>query len=191
MGIGKRTGMDFENHILTITEAKDFGVIHYLHKPNTLTDSLKFINVGGVMSVTGDYGNWIFCREFIPSASSMRVSNGYMAEKLSISSCQEFKDFDHAATIAELKVKLQDYKEDCAFEEKEEDDDMIEYYETCIDKASEHKLDYTAYAYREMPKGIDYEDVVFIEDYKYWLKMVFDAFEEICLKLKEQENLTK
>ena len=57
-----------------------------------------------------------------------------------------------------------------------------------MNRCDDHELDYTHYAYREQPNGLDYEDVIFIKDYKFWLKAVFDGFDEICRLLKEQES---
>lgn len=47
----------------------------------------------------------------------------------------------------------------------------------------EHELDYTHYAYREQPKGLDYDDIILVKDYKFWLKAVFDGYDEICRRM--------
>lgn len=56
-----------------------------------------------------------------------------------------------------------------------------------MNKCDERELDYTHYAYREQPNGFDYEDVIMIKDYNYWLKVVFDGFDEICRRLQEED----
>lgn len=180
---GKRTGIDFSEHELIVTE-KDGLLIHHLKKPNTNWDNIKYINTNDIMAVTGDYGNWIFCREFHPSAKGY-VSEGYWHEKLSIASTQDAMDFDGEATKEAIQEKINEYKEENGEDAKEE---VIEYYQECINKCNEHELDYTHFAYREQPDGMDYDDVILIKDYKIWLKTVFDGFDEICRRMKEQEE---
>lgn len=177
--IGKRTKIDFSAHELKVFEHEGIS-IHHLKKPNTNCDNIKYINAGGILAVTGDYGNWIFCREFYPGPKE-GVSDGYWHEKLKILSTQEAMDFDAEATKEALRDKLKEYKEE---HPEDADDDVIEYYEECINKCDEHELDYTHFAYREQPKGLDYEDVILIKDYKFWLKAVFDGFDEMCLRLR-------
>ena len=181
--IGKRTKIDFSKHDVLVTKT-DEVLIHYLRKPNTVCDSIKYINCGGILAVTGDYGNWIFCREFHPSKDGY-VSDGYWHEKLRILSTQDAMDFDGNATKESLQEKLNEYKNE---QGEGADEDVIEYYEECMSKCDEHELDYTHFAYREQPNGMDYDDVVLIKDYKYWLKAVFDGFDEICRRMKEEEN---
>jgi hypothetical protein len=184
--IGRRTGIDFSEHEVLVTKSEDF-LMHYLKIPGTRMNSIKYINTNGIMAVTGDFGNWIFCREFHPSADKdTRVSDGYWHEKLSIASTQEALNFDGEATKAALKERLEEYKLEMADEGKEPNEDVVEYYEECMAKCDEHELDYTHYAYREQPDGLDYEDVIFLKDYKIWLKYIFDGFEEICSRMKEE-----
>lgn len=180
---GKRTGIDFSEHELIVTEQEGL-LIHHLKKPNTYWDSIKYINCGGILAVTGDYGNWIFCREFHPSAKGY-VSEHYWHEKLKIASTQEATDFDGDATKIALQEKLDEYKEEKGENAKNE---VIEYYEECMSRCDGHELDYTYFAYRENPDDIDTEDVILIKDYKSWLKTVFDGFDEICRRMKEEES---
>ena len=183
---GKRTGLDFSEHEMIVTENENVS-IHYLKKPGTVCDSIKYINCGGILAVTGDYGNWIFCRSFYPSEKEF-VSEHYWHEKLRNSSTQEAMDFDGDATKEELKRVLEEYKEECKEEEKEPDEDVVEYYEQCMSKCDEHELDYTHYAYREQPDGMDYDNVILLKDYKSWLKTVFDGFDEMCRRIKEEKE---
>ena len=106
--IGKRTEIDFSKHEV-IVQKNDLVSIYYLKKPNTVIDSIKYINCEGIMSVTGDYGNWIFCREFHPNERG-GVSDGYWIEKLKIASSQEPLEFDKESTEKELLQRLEDYK---------------------------------------------------------------------------------
>jgi hypothetical protein len=180
---GKRTGIDFSKHEV-IVKQNDECLIHHLKIPTINCHNIKYINCSGILAVTGDFGNWIFCREFHPSKDGY-VSNGYWHEKLKILSTQEAMDFDGEATKKALQDKLDEYKQDKG---EDANEDVIEYYEECINKCDEHELDYTYYAHREQPNGFDYEDVILIKDYKFWLKAVFDGFDEICRRMKEEAN---
>lgn len=179
----KRTDINFSKHEFIKIETPEVSIYH-LKIPNTNYHNIKYINCSGILAVTGDFGNWIFCREFHPTEEDS-VSDGYWLEKLKIASSQEALEFDSDATKKALQERLEDYKQ-----EKGEniDEDVIEYYEGCINMCYEHELDYTHFAYRERPSGIDYEDVILIKDMKFWLKAVFDGFEEMCHRIKNKEN---
>lgn len=188
--IGKRTKIDFSEHEVLVTKT-DEVLIHYFKKPNTVSDSIKFINCEGILAVTGDYGNWIFCREFHPSEDGY-VSEGYWHEKLRTLSTQDATEFDGDATKEAILEKLNEYKEENSDNlEDEKVQERIEYYEECMNRCDEHELDYTYFAHREQPNGMDYDDVIMIKDYKFWLKAVFDGFDEICRRLKEEKNNPK
>lgn len=182
--IGKRTGIDFSKHEV-IVQKNDLVYILNLKKPNTFMDSIKYINCEGIMSVTGDYGNWIFCREFHPDEKG-GVSDGYWIEKLRYTSSQEPYEFDQKSTYDELKQRLEDYKKENE-DAIDEYDEVVEYFEECMHQCWEHELDYTYYAYRNIPKNYDYDFVTCNKDEKYWLKAVFDGFDEICRRLKDKE----
>lgn len=87
----KRTDVDFSKHVLNISK-NDLVTIYDFAIPGTYSRSIKFINTCGIMTVTGDYGNWVFCREFHPDKDG--VSDGYWVEKLRILSCQDPYEFD-------------------------------------------------------------------------------------------------
>jgi hypothetical protein len=175
---GKRTGIDFSKHELHITE-QDNLLIHHLKKPDTFWDNIKFINTNGVMVVTGDYGNWIFCREFHPSPEN-GVSDCYWCEKLKNSSTQECYEFDEDSTKETIDELL---KEDDLSEEE------IEYLEGCLDALCNGEFDYTYFAYREnIGRFEDGESVPCDKKIKSWLLTIFDGFDEICRRLAEKEN---
>lgn len=132
----KRTDLDFSKHELTIT-VEGNTTIHHLKKPDTFIDSIKFINTNGVLVVTGDYGNWIFCREFHPSEKEY-VSDGYWLEKLKISSSQEGEEFDSEATEKKLKEMIIEY------ENKRE---VVDYLTDLLDYVNEDEFNYRNYAF--------------------------------------------
>lgn len=96
-----RTDTDFSKHILTIIET-DHSTTYTLKEPGTVFYSTSFINTCGIMAVTGDFGNWIFCRPFEPK-SDLNVGDGYMAEKLKINSNQDPYRFSPEATKNHIK----------------------------------------------------------------------------------------
>lgn len=171
---GKRTGLDFEKHELRITEQDDL-LVHYLRKPNTVCDSIKFINTNGIMAVTGDYGNWIFCREFRPGPRA-GVSDGYWKEKLHISSCQEPEKYDPDKTKDEILRRMTE--EDCPSE-------YMDYYKKILHYVEDGKIDYMYHAFNDTPSGMDYEYIPYVKTVDHWLLCVFDGFDEICRRLTE------
>lgn len=175
---------DFSKHVLAVTETEHFNTWDF-RKPNTIIDAIKYTNIDGVLIVTGDYGNWIFCRPFRPSADGY-VSDGYWMEKLAISSSQEGYEFDVEATRQELGRMIE-----VGYEEYGYSGDKlrkaIEYANGCLENVDENELDYKYFAYREFPNFMDYDEVIFIKTPKYWLKVVFDGFDEICKRLKEEQ----
>ncbi len=176
---GKRTNIEFENHEF-ITTIKDDLSIYHLKKPNTNSDNIKFINTNGILAVTGDYGNWIFCREFHPSIKGY-VSDGYWKEKLEILSSQVPNEFDEEETISEINRLLVE-NDDLTEEE-------IDYLNECKDKAQEGLFDYEYCAYREnCGRFEDYEYIPKIMKTKIWLQAVFDGFDEMCRRMNEQNN---
>lgn len=204
MELKKRTDIDFSKHELIIKESEDLK-IHILKIPGTVMNMIKFINVDGVMAVTGDFGNWIFCREFHPTANGY-VSDGYWLEKLRISSSQQPSKYDSERTAeairerakelniewAELKKEYEN-KEDHTEAEwnrylKEETryEETLEYLEECLSNVDD-ELDYTYHAYRNMPSYYDYEYVIFEKTVDVWLTIIFDGFDEICSRLKNNQ----
>jgi hypothetical protein len=176
---GKRTGIEFEQHEVIITQVEGL-LVHHLKKPNTNTDNIKYINTNGILAVTGDYGNWIFCREFHPSADG-GVSGAYWKEKLKILSTQQPNEFDEQGTVEEIDRLLA--------EEEDLDEEEIEYLTECKNKAGYGQFDYDAYAHREnCGRFQDHECVPHCMKTQYWLEAVFDGFDEMCRRIKE-DNL--
>lgn len=237
---GKRTGIDFSEHEVIITEQEGL-LVHYFKKPNTITHSIKFINTNNILAVTGDFGNWIFCREFHPSADGY-VSEGYWNEKLTIKSEQTCSKFDSEETEKELQKMLDEHqvledilnnfkeynnidedldnddlikeinsKDDLIFKDsgnvnvptndlddvlgifeyeeylKEEDKKFVEELISSVDD----ELDYTSTAYRNLYYSgtrFDYENIPYYKTTHRWLLIIYDAFDEICRRMKLEEN---
>jgi hypothetical protein len=171
----KRTDVDFKQHELKITRV-DGLLVHYLKKPGTVIDSVKFINTNGVLAVTGDYGNWIFCREFHPSADGY-VSDTYWCEKLKISSKQEPCVYDSEIAKEEIKGLLEEDDGSLSVEEKEWLNEL-----SC--EADEGEYSYIAKA-MDRPGSFDAECIPRGKRLDYALEAVFDAFDEICKRIQE------
>lgn len=184
----KRTNIDWSRHevLETITpECK----IWWLKKPGTMIDNIKYINAGGVLAVTGDYGNWIFCREFHPDPTG-GVSGGYWDEKLVILSTQQPMEFDAEATEAEIRRMLDGGLEEDGYE-GDRLEKMREYLQESLEQLNDGEFSYTAYAYRGNPGFLDMESIIHKKKRRYWLNAVYDGFDELCRRCKDQDGLTK
>ncbi len=182
----KRTQIDFSTHELKITKYEGMGTIHHLKKQNTMVDSIKFMNVGGVLAVCGDYGNWIFCREFHPAEEGY-VSDHYWMEKLRIASTQDGEEFDPEGTRKELERLIKTGYAEQGFE-GEQLKDMIEYAEECLGSVDDSEFAYRSTAYDNLPPEADFESIVFYKKTKYWLLAIFDGFEEVCRRVKKETS---
>jgi len=178
-----RTGIDFRDHELLITEQEGL-LIHYLKKPDTICQSIKYINTNGIMAVTGDYGNWIFCREFHPTGEG-GVSDQYWCEKLRIHSNQKDKDFNTELTVKQLWYGISKGLKEWGYE-GEKLNQAKEFYSECIQHC-DSEWEYVAFAHGyNKPSFIDHEEVPFVETIKPQLQVVFDGFDEICKRLNEE-----
>jgi hypothetical protein len=183
--VGSRTNFDFSEHELIITKSDGLLVHTLKHKDYNKMYRFDFINTNGIMAVTGDYGNWMFCREFHPSPDG-GVSDYYWCEKIKIASTQEPFEFDHEATEKEIRDAINGgLAEDGYTDEKLEE--MLDWYEnTLLYNVDEHEHFYMSEAYQNIPSHLDAESIPHHTKIKYWLLCVFDAFEEICYRLKEE-----
>jgi hypothetical protein len=176
--MAQRTKIDFSKHEIKITQLEG-ALIHEFKIPDKMIHRLVFINTCGVMTVTGDFGNWVFCREFHPSANG-GVSGGYWDEKLQISSVQKSHEYNSEETLKRINEFEKTFVESYGREMYEDEIDWVEQLKNSVE--DEHEYFYTAY--RETPKDIDYESVPFGEKRHFWLDAVYDGFDEMCSKIK-------
>lgn len=170
----QRTETDFSKHEFTGTLQKDLA-IYTLAIPRTHMKSVVFINTQGIMAVTGDYGNWIFCREFHPGPDE-DVSDMYWMQKLRIASTQEPCNFETAEAQRQIDELQKNPDYDFSEEEKEwlkelywaADDGEYSYIAKAMDRPSSFESEM-------IPKG---------KVTNYWLLVIFDAFDEICKRMK-------
>jgi len=190
-----RRNVDFSKHILLETHYTNPITKHNLDvwdfklPDSEYTNRVTFINSCGVLTVTGDFANWVFDREFHPSPDGF-VSDGYWAGKLRQSSQQESSHYDAKETEKELLeliesgLEEQGYKDSELFRAKEFYEELLNYVDD--------EIEYTYHAYRDYsrPDFLDHEDIPFCKSLHTWLEIVFDAFDYICKRLKEDENKT-
>jgi hypothetical protein len=184
MAIGKRSGVDWSEHLVDVYTTEDIA-IHALVIPGRgAFKSVKFINSHGIMAVTGDYGHWIFSREFNPDDPNVdkEVCDRYWCEKASYNSTQELYEFDPNATheiIKEWKQEILDEAEGAELSER--DKKRIEFWDACDELVDQdNALYYKVRACDLKPGFMDYDQVPYQKSIKPWLLIVFDAWEEIC-----------
>jgi hypothetical protein len=177
-----RTNTKWYKHELKVKITDDL-VQYELKKPDTYCESIKFVNVAGCLVVTGDFGNWIFCREFYATPKG-QVSDGYWDEKLQIASTQIPNEYDEDGTKKEIMEKLENLED--LYDDIGDREEYRSYLEDCLDVVYD-QIDYEHQAYRNMPSFLDYEDVIYNKKRKIQLSVVYDAFEEICRRMKEDK----
>jgi hypothetical protein len=175
---GKRTSIEFEKHELIITDQEGL-LVHHLKKPDSGIDNIKYINTNGIMAVTGDYSNWIFCREFHPTADGY-VDDRYWKEKLKINSCQQPAKYDGDRTHEEIKELLKNDEYDWNEEDKDFLNDLL--------TSTDDEIEYTYQAYRNNPYSFDLETIPFVKTVDYHFLAILDGFDEICRRLKEENK---
>ena len=101
---------------------------------------------------------------------------------MQILSTQEPNEFDEEDTINEIK-ELMAEEEDLKEEEKE-------YVDGCLNAVGDGQFDYEYFAHREnCGRFQDHESVPHRMKTKYWLLTVFDGFDEICRRMKEDNKI--
>jgi len=182
----KRTEMDFSKHIVIEKHLKEENYnldVWDLKLPDSnYTNRIRFINSCGTLMVNGDFGNWVFCREFHPSADGY-VSSMYWSEKLKIASEQTSAKYDSERTEEEIKKLIESgleeygYKGDELEKLKEEFTDLLQYVDD--------EIEYKYQAYRNASID-DCELIPYCETRHVWLSIIYDAFDELCNRLKNQ-----
>lgn len=182
----KRTNVDFSKHehkveIFKSDEWKEIRVDHF-RKPDSWTYYIQFINTDRTLTITWDVWNWVFCRPFIPSPD-WYVSDMYWCEKLRINSVQTAWEYDSETAQKEIQ-EIIDGLEDSWYE-WDDLKEMKEWYESLL-SYTENETEFLYHAHYEYgrPDNIDHED---IPNGKMWhcrLEVIFDAFDEICARLK-------
>lgn len=177
----KRSRIDFSSHELIIQE-NELIKIHWLKKPNTIVNNVKFINCQGSLIVKGDFGNWIFCREFIPTATKEKVSDRYWDEKLKSHSTQKSDVWDESYIIEAIDAIILELDE-MGYEGNE-----LEEATTFFNSAktyTDNEIDFVAYCRENHPTFLDTDIIPDGKVRHNWLNVIYDAFEEICRRLSD------
>lgn len=175
MGIGKRTKIDWSNHVVTTVE-NEYVLIHDLKQPDTICKRVRFINICGNLLVNGDYGRWSFYREFHPSKDGY-VSDMYWIEKLEIMSTQDGSVFCDKRAKDEINEMIEN-AEDYGYSEPD-----VKWLEYLRDYKSDNEWAFHGELCNHT-ENIDGEDLPTGKVINPQLKFIFDAFEEICERMK-------
>ena len=178
----KNTDIDWSKHEMTIRQEGSI-TIHHLKFPDSSIYNVKFINGEGVLTVTGDFGNWVFCSPFVPSETGY-VSEAYWLEKLRIASCQNPYEYSPDETMLRIKEKIAEVE---AQWEGKNKSGMIDYLKNLIDYADD-EYEYIYHMRATAPSFIDCEDYIIGKKIHGWLEFVFDAFNECCNRIEDLKN---
>ncbi|MBU0630970.1 MAG: hypothetical protein KKC80_08710 [Candidatus Margulisbacteria bacterium] len=184
-----RTGFNFEEHELEINNLGEC-IIYKFAKPDLFCHSVTFINIAGHLVVTGDWGHYVFKREFRPDAEGY-VSDDYWCSKLNHYNEKHWGEYSSEETYQLLQELIADYKTDNDIKDEDEDDD--EYIFAAKDL---QRYTYSEYAYLNQLENEDleplyHEDIMPCYSIKKKLLYIFDAFEAICERLYILEKKDK
>jgi len=183
-----RTGINFKEHDLQITKTPTYSIYDLKSPKSDFIYRVKFINIDGVMVVKGDFGNYVFCREFHPSKKAdSYVSDYYWIEKLQTHSIQDPFHFDSENTKKLIKEKLNGGLEEYGYEGQKLEE-MKEYMKESLNYVDLSEGEYISFAYYNTPSFLDAEGVPFCKSIDVQLLVVFDAFDEICSRMKKEQE---
>ena len=191
-----RTKTDFSKHVLNVTEVPGL-LIHDFAIPNTVCQRITFLHirnehVPNILIVTGDYGRWTFNRDFVPSVDNM-VSDSYWCEKLRIGSTQKSHVYSSEVTGKLIQEELKTLEEDKDDHSAYEYENLKSYYESLLNYCDCGEEEYVFQAYWDDSEPgrrlLDPENIPLGKEVDIQLQVVFDAFDEICNRMrKEQES---
>lgn len=176
----KRTSIDFSKHELIVDESEKISIF-WLKKSDSIVFNIKFIITNGLTIVTGDFGNWMFNKEFYPNEDE-NVSDDYWVEKLQLYSTQKGKEFSIEETEKALKYEIKEGLEAYGYE-GDELSGAKEFYKECLEHL-ESENEYSNFIYKWKPTFLDYEEIPYCKVINNRLQIIFDGFEEICRRLK-------
>ena len=188
----KRTEVDFSKHIHTRelfkNENGDEIIVDHFKVPCTIHGYIKLTNTDDCLLVTGDYGNWIFDRPFLPSSEGF-VSDGYWFEKLRMSSEQRFNELDWDYIENEIEELINGGLEEQGYS-GDELNTLKEWFGELLESTGD-TLEYEYKAYRDyyIPDSIDYEIIPYSKKTPIWLLIIFDAFDEMCNRFKNGKKV--
>jgi hypothetical protein len=157
--------------------------IDHLRNGDSSMGYVRFVNDDYGLSVFGDFGNWIFCRQFVPSENGY-VSVGYWNEKLKIRSSQEHAKYDSEETSKEINelinTGLEEYGHFGSELEK-----LKDWYTELLEHVDD-EIEYLYHAYRSYDCPDDLENIPYAKKGSVQLLIIFDAFNEICNRIESK-----
>jgi|GEM_PF-1701778 len=184
----KRTNVDFSKHVHTVETfkcgEKTIQIDHFA-EPGTGIYAIHFLNGPNGLVVYGDCGSWMFCRQFFPSGKKGEcVDPVYWLEKLKIGSCQVPGKYDPEETAKELRELESKGLKEYGYSGKKLKEAKMWFHNLLSEVDDELGYTYTAYREYGKPGFIDYEQIPFCKKLDAGLKCVFDAFDEMCLRMR-------
>lgn len=181
--MAKRTDIDFSKHKYERLNLNDVtgscpATICSLHLDSEY-HKVVLITANGITSVTGDFGNWVFNREFVPDSRCSDFPGAYWASKLSSYSGQSGYVYDGDKTEERIKYLLS--KEGQEEFGREWAEDEKEYLENCF-RYTDSEQEYVNAAFHTRTGWFarDSDHVPYEERLNPWLEAIFDAIEEMC-----------
>lgn len=170
----------FANHEFRYFKDEYCTIFELKHKKYNQMYRVRFTNTDGKLLVTGDYGNWVFDREFHPSANkSDRAFIGYFLEKLRTNSAQDACVFNSDVVSEQINEIILD-------EEIDLTDDEFAYLKNLLTYTEEYEYIYHA-IHDSVGRFKDGELIPRGKTIKPQLQHIFDAFNEMCDRLIDHD----
>lgn len=191
--LGRRTNANFSKHVHESVVLEKDGIkvqVDTFHVKGSCIGFMQFVNAPNGLAVYGDYGNWMFCRTFYPNSKELKISDYYWLEKLKFNSNQIFEKLDCKLNTECLNDLLKEFRDvDNSSLSEAELEDAEEWVEGLkADLENGDTVSYLYNAFRECPSCLSAEDIPCHKEVPKQLQVVFDAFEEMCYRLKEKES---
>lgn len=201
----KLTHVDFAGHThtrqtFTCPQSEDEITVDKLEKtPGDRDNAITFTNLPGHLIVTGDWGSWTFCRNFVPGQTEPSLD--YLTEKATTGSTQTVYEYSHHITSEELRDVGNFLIEDSGLTIEEYN--MVKFLngDTDIGEGLRYKLSIIEVLmqasvgerrYKQALESVDWSNlwdyielVPFGEEPCYRIKVIYDAYYEIVSRLKQ------
>jgi len=168
-----------------VKEQDSVASVYTLKLPNDkYTYRVNFINCLGVCTVTGDFGNWVFNREYYPDAKHIGMGGiEYMIEKLG-QFCNPYY-YDDDLIIGYFERMIKEYREElktCDEEEKDGLQNKIKFLQGIPNHG--RFLDIEKYLYDSVYNFTE-DSWKPVHPYLYTIE---EAFREMCRREKINDN---
>lgn len=185
----KYSEFDFSNHNLKVEEYEHI-TIHTLQLSETSSRlKVRFMNIPSHLIIDGDFGSWMFCRNFYPNGRyDDYCQPSYWMEKLRMDSSQDPAKFDKDETEKELLEGINGGLEEYGYE-GDKLKEAIEFFDDLLQFYLDDEIEYQYQAFRKLPYFMDCEQIPYVRTAPIQLLIVFDAFNEICNRLKQNNDV--